>query len=172
MGVMQVLSNGHVTNEALQALFAGLLNEEDTLCVAEHVADCVRCADKMADAALQKPAQPPRGLTESTMLKITQMEQRKKREFYVFCARVAACAVVTVGLAFSGILKDLDSVYAQNDVPLPPPPQSIEVPEPQVFEVPAPGEQKSFFKTVNDFFKQIPNLLDKTEDDSDDQTKK
>lgn len=154
--------NGHLTDTGLHALFAGVLDETQSLDIAEHVCICESCAAKLALCAEQSTVQPPRGITELTLDTIERDQHKKKKDFRHFCIRVAACAALVVGMLVTGIF------YIPENITLAPPPERDPLPPPEIASVSAPTENTSILNDIGDFFKNLPNILFNLEDNNND----
>lgn len=159
---MKLYHNGHLTEAALQALMTGALDEQQSLDIAQHVADCEPCAAKLAEIAVRSDVRPPRGMTELTLEAIAQQQHKKKQAFYRFCLQVAACAVIVVGVLVTGILRipDAQEIF--------PPADRAPIPPPTVASIPAPGEKQTVLEQVGDFFKGLSNNLFQSEEQNND----
>lgn len=163
----RLFDNGHVTDAAFLALFGGQLDDGASLDVAQHIAQCESCAGRMVVFAEQCAAKPPRGMTEVVLEKLGSAAVKKKREFYRFCIRVAACVAVTVGLLVTGIIYLPDAPRTRTPVP----PALTPAPEQAAVVAPVPGEQGTILDTIGNFFKDLPNMISKPEENENDTTK-
>lgn len=162
-----LFKNGHVTDSALRVLFDGLLDDDQSLDIAQHVASCGACAGRMAALAEQSAAEPPRGMTELVLESIERDRERRQREFRRFALRVAACVAVIVGLLVTGIF------YPGGYKPsTPAPPDKIDVEAPVPVTVKTPDEESSIINDIGKFLKDLPNLITTSEEDENDKTKK
>lgn len=155
--------DGHLTEKALQALLDGALDDAQSLEFAEHIGRCDYCAGRLADCAEQSPIQAPRGMTELSMDAIQRDVHRRKREYYRFCARVAACAVVAIGLLTAGMFYPRQKVVA---APVEPP--KYEVAAPPEWKDPAPPKEGTLLNDIENFFKNLPNIFHNTEEKEND----
>lgn len=96
----------HLTDQALRAMSDGILNEEDLLAAAEHLASCTKCALNLADI-LEKHGleKVPAGFTEEVKIKISQKQTEKKIQFVFYSFRVAVAACAAIALVFLGAFR-------------------------------------------------------------------
>lgn len=154
----------HLTNAALQALFEDRLDHDQILAAADHIAGCTHCAQRLADCAAQHIAIPPRGFTELTLQRIQDEPHQKKRVFYVYCARIAACAALIIGISFSGVVPSLE----WRTSPTPAKQGSL----PTRIEAREPDASQKFFQNIGNLFIEFKDSILNTEENTNDQTKK
>ena len=149
----------HLTDEAFTALLGGKLDEQDTLFVAEHIAECPDCALRLALAA-QAPASvraAPRGTGEQIRSRIRRIQQARNREFLRYCAGAVAGMAAIITLLFTAPLpKGSVSVSPANDLLLPEP-SHLELPEPKQFDLPNPADSETDEddEQTNGIFRQV-----------------
>ena len=164
----------HLTDAQLKAFADGKLKKSPAPEMAGHIADCPVCAAALAEAwteALKDAPgampKPPRGFTESVMLRLAA-EQGRRREFRLYCARVAACVVAAVGLMAGG------AFYGAKTGAAAPPSISSERPQPkpivisQPEAITLPGERENLMEKAGDFLDQWFNSIFNAKETNDD----
>lgn len=107
--------DGHVTKDALQALMAETLDEENRFDVAEHLSFCDKCLDTYtAMLAEDDLAAPPAEIAPGVMQRI---RQRAQRIFYSRTVRVAAAVVLAVGLWAGGAFNLMPTAHSPQATP-------------------------------------------------------
>lgn len=162
-----IMKNGHLTDAALRALIDGNLDDAQNLAAAGHASQCGECAGHLAECAESfAAASPPMGFAESAVLKLASLDAKKRREFYAYCARVAACAAVIIGVSLSGL------IFPPNIVSAAPAPETVQAPKPQVKAIPAPEQNKGFLEKAGEFFSCLTGSIFNLEENTNDQTTK
>lgn len=103
------LPNGHLSDEGLQALVAGTLDEMQRLEAAEHLSFCDECLVRYTDALTQDvQLEPEQNVTLPVMRKLRN--RATKQLIHRYTAAVAA-VVVTGALWYSGVFTGvMDSI--------------------------------------------------------------
>lgn len=164
----------HLTGAQLEAFADGKLEKSLALKIAGHAADCPCCAAALAEALENASAEtgPPRGFTENVSLRLSA-DQGRRREFRLYCVRVAACVVAAIGLMVGGVFYSVKisaasappAVSSSMSAPAP-----IVIPEPK--SMTPPDERESFLEKAGNFLNQLVNSIFNPKETNDDQTKK
>jgi anti-sigma factor RsiW len=165
---MKVIKNRHLTDEALKAFGSGQLDEEQSAEFAGHAAECAECAARMVEAIEPCSMKPPKGFAEAAALRIESELGQKRREFRIYCARIAACVAVVFGVSVAGFIY-MPAAPGSASAPAP---TATEAPAPAQKQTPAPGEDRNLSKKMDDFFSGIVDSIINSEDSTDDKTTK
>ena len=132
--------NTHPDDETLRALMGGTLSPEVRGDLAAHLASCAPCMERFIALQEAAPAPaPPRGLQERILLQLQHLE-KQKRDFRLYCLRLATAAAASVALTFGVFTPEAFRLYAQEAPP--PPPAAVHTaprPEPEIIPLPAPS---------------------------------
>ena len=165
---MKLIENGHISDLGFEAFAGGLLDEEQSIEFAGHISGCAECAAKMIEAVEPCLQKAPRGFTEAVSLKLESKLAQRRREFRLYCARIAACIAAVIGISAAGIIY-MPAFAADYEAP---PPTITEIPAPVVVQVPAPGEEEKLWDRVTAAFSDIADKIFNSEENTDDKTTK
>lgn len=105
------LQDGHLTDEALNALIEGSLDEEQRMEVGEHLSFCDRCLDRYTALLTgELLEEPPKDQTLPTMRKVQKKKMRSTLRRYA-----SAAAAVAIGSVFwySGVFQAVGETLTQ-----------------------------------------------------------
>ncbi|MEA4911780.1 MAG: hypothetical protein VB092_04080 [Oscillospiraceae bacterium] len=156
---MLFTKDGHLTGETIRKLAGGTLGGRDAAVVAEHVAVCPACLVRLADAA-SAVIEPPRGWLENVRGAVRSCADRSRHALLRYCAVVAACVAICVGVVMTGTLAPVLKGFSR----------TTEIPVPAVSSVPAPGTD-IFFK-INAALAEAKKTTPTMEEPKNDPTKK
>lgn len=98
----------HFSKDTIYKFKNMLLEEEQLLAVAQHMASCEKCANAIANSFdKEELLEVPLGFEEEIKKKIKSKSERK-REFIFYSARVAIAASIALVIVFSNVLNMLN----------------------------------------------------------------
>ena len=165
---MKLMEKGHITETAFKAFAGGLLGQEQSLEFAEHVSGCDECTARMIQAMEQCEIKAPKGFAEAVSLKLESNLAQKRREFRLYCSRIAACIVAAIGISVAGIIY-MPAFAADYQAP---PPTLSEAPAPEKLQAPPPAEQGRLWDRVGTTLSNIADFIFNSEEDTNDKTTK
>ena len=151
----------HIGKKTLRALIDGALDNALTVAAADHIAQCGVCAEQLALEIEAIAVNPPRGFAELAMEKINVETAKKRKDFYIYCVKVAACAAAVIALTLSSII-----------------PQTISMPdtqnkfESQRNEAHEHGERPTLFDKLSGYLVTFKNSITQSEENPNDKTEK
>ena len=157
-------TDNHLSKKTLKAVANGDVDTALALAAADHIAVCDECAERLANLIEQSATTPPRGFAELTALKISGDMDKKRKEFYIYCVKVAACAAAVIALTFSNIIPRALAAIPER--------QFDSIPEPQHTELPEPGKSPSLLDKIDDYLDSLKNSTTHSEENPNDQTEK
>ncbi|MBV4424234.1 hypothetical protein [Clostridium tyrobutyricum] len=104
MSIVLFDENGHLTKNALEEFKKGNLQDIELIQISEHVSQCEKCSDEMADSFTDTElAEAPLGFEEEVNNRISD---RKKAnvQFVLYSIRVSIAACIALVFVFSNTL--------------------------------------------------------------------
>lgn len=109
--------NGHLTKKALKAFKESSLSDDDLIVISEHICNCEKCADALANCFNDNElADVPLGFEEEVLSKIKNKKQ-KNNEFILYSIRVSMAACMALMIVFSSTFNFIASTKAINIEP-------------------------------------------------------
>lgn len=97
-------SKGHIKNSALKKFNERSLSDIELAILSEHIGNCEKCAEKLADSFAQDDfLKVPGGFEEEIKNKINRKHE-KSRQFFFYTLKVSMAACIALVFVFSSAL--------------------------------------------------------------------